>query len=197
MEIGKKVCGAFSGPAGIDVEFTLGAVIDFVAKPPKRHLFLKIEPLALDLQFGSMTLTARPPVDLTSEELRHWEKNHYQSKLAGQRARLEPAYVEPRAAKVFEYLSVEQPTGEILNKIYELVEGNPSRRQTFQQEFGIDKNEFNRFSDSVHNPVVSGDWARHAYDQTPRTINPMSRSEAERFVREIAERWLLSLRTSI
>ncbi len=50
------------------------------------------------------------------------------------------------------------------------------------------------FSDAVHNPVVSGDLARHAYEKDPKTSNPMTIREAETFVMQLAERWLASVR---
>ena len=72
-------------------------------------------------------------------------------------------------------------------KIYELVEGHPSRRKEFHERFGISKLEFQRFSDAVHNPVVSGELARHAYEDKPKTDNPMTIAEAKSFVVGIAK----------
>jgi hypothetical protein len=48
----------------------------------------------------------------------------------------------------------------------------------------------NRACGAVHNPKVTRDWARHAYERKPRTVSPMTREEAEAFVRNLAERWL-------
>lgn len=86
------------------------------------------------------------------------------------------------------------PTAETLYKIYELVEGHPRKRKQFQAQFGVPKDEFDRFADAVHNPVVSGDLARHAYDYQPQTKNPMTIHEAEQFVVDLAKRWLASVR---
>jgi len=74
-----------------------------------------------------------------------------------------------------------------------LAEGHPSQRKTFQSQFGISDVEFKRFSDVVHNPVVSGSLARHAYEDKPKTPNPMSMVEAKTFVVGLAMRWLASL----
>jgi hypothetical protein len=64
----------------------------------------------------------------------------------------------------------------------------------FHSQFGIPKADFDRFKDAVHNPVVSGDLARHAYPDSPKTANPMTLQEAESFVRALAKKWLASLR---
>jgi len=200
LEVAKKVKSAFSGAAGIDPTFTLGAVIEYTSSPPRRHVFLEVQPMDIRISFGTATLSAGPPADLSPEELHSWKKNRaeeeYQHKLEAQRAKLEPAYVEPRAVKVLEYLSITNPTAETLYKIYELVEGDPSQRSGIHLQFSVSADDFDRFRDSVHNPAVSGDWARHAYSTTPRTTNPMSKCEAESFVRGIAEQWLRMLRTS-
>jgi hypothetical protein len=85
-------------------------------------------------------------------------------------------------------------TGGSLYKIYELAEGHPFRRKEFHKRFGISEIDFKRFSDAVHNPAVSGELARHAYEEKPKTENPMTIAEAKSFVVTIANRWLDSLR---
>ena len=57
--------------------------------------------------------------------------------------------------------------------------------------------EWNRFRDCIHKREVSGDFARHAYDEPPRTDNPMSTSQAEKFIRQLADKWLHDMRKSI
>lgn len=199
FEMAKRVRSAFSGPAQTDPKFELGAVIDYSSSPPGRHRFLEAQPGVFKTRFGNATLTVGPPAGLSPDELEAWrkkrEEQEYLSRLETQRSRLEPAYLEPRAVKVLEYLAVNNPSAEVLYKIYELVEEHPSKRMAVHAQFSISGNDFNRFKDSVHNPTVSGDWARHAYHDTPRTTNPMSKSEAEGFVRGIAERWLKHIRT--
>jgi hypothetical protein len=200
FEIAKKVRSAFTGSAQVDPEFTLGSVVDYASSPPRRHTFLEVQPGVIKMTAGTVTITVGPPVGLSAEELEAWRTNRaeqeYQTKLEAQRSRLEPAYLERRAAKVLEYLAVASPSAEVLYKIYELVEEHPSKRAAVHSQLGISAIDFERFQDSVHNPTVSGDWARHAYHRTPRTTNPMSKSEAEGFARGIAERWLNHLRTS-
>jgi hypothetical protein len=114
--------------------------------------------------------------------------------LEAQKARLVPAFREPRAVKLLQLLKQKPHTGESLYKIYELAEGHPSHRKEFQERFGVSDIEFKRFTDAVHNPVVSGTLARHAYEDKPKTVNPMSIGEAESFVVGLAMRWLASLR---
>ena len=99
-----------------------------------------------------------------------------------------------RAARVLELLDVENPNGTDVYKIYELAEGNPDNRKEFQARFGVSPYQFLRFKDAVHKATVTGDWARHAIEEEPKTENPMSRDEAEEFVRELAGRWLQALR---
>jgi hypothetical protein len=123
-----------------------------------------------------------------------YEEKQYQAKLERQRSMLEPAFFSSRAAKVIELLATDKPSAEIIYKIYELAEGRPENRPDFHQQFGISREQFNRFKDAVHNPSVTGDWARHAYHDTPKTLNPMTKSEAETFVRDIANKWLKTLR---
>ncbi len=194
----KKVRNAFTGPASIDPEFVLGSVIDYSTKERKRHAFLEVKSIHLKTTVGSATLTVSPPPNLSPEELKEWEdkraEQEYQTQLESQREKLEPVFLEPRAAKVLELLSIENQTGETLYKIYEIMEFHPSNRNNFQHQFNISKNEFMRFSDAVHNPVVSGDLARHAYEDTPKTNNPMTFREARIFIQVLAKKWLASIR---
>lgn len=79
---------------------------------------------------GTVTLTISPPSGLSPAELARWneenEERQYQARLERQRALLEPAYLNPRAAKAIELLCIEAPSGETLGKIYELAEGHPN-----------------------------------------------------------------------
>ncbi|MBU1426044.1 MAG: hypothetical protein KKH12_03395 [Gammaproteobacteria bacterium] len=200
FEMAKDVRAAFKGPAKIDPEFALGSVIDYASTPPRRHAFLEVAPCVMKITCGTATITISPPKGLSSDELAKWHEEHnerqYQVALERQRALLEPAFIDPKAAKAIELLCIENPSGETLYKIYELAEGHPSNRPAFHAEFEIDKEQFNRFKDAVHNPAVTGDWARHAYHQEPNTLDPMTRAEAEQFVRRVADRWLQSIRRS-
>lgn len=201
FEKAKAVRAAFKGPAQTDPEFVLGSVIDYSTNPPRRHAFLEADSCVMKMSMGSPTLTVSPPNGLSPAELVRWaadyEERQYQAKLERQRSKLEPAYISPRAAKVIELLSIETPSAETVYKIYELAEGHPDKRVDFHQRFGISREQFNRFRDAVHNPSVTGDWARHAYHGEPRTSNPMTKGETETFVREIAAKWLDSLRRPI
>ena len=194
----KGVRLAFKGPAQINPEFVLGSVIDYSTNPPRRHTFLEVDSCVMTMTVGTATLTVSPPNGLSPAELERWnadyEERQYQARLEHQRSRIEPAYISPKAAKVIELLSMEKPSAETVYKIYELAEGHPDNRANFHKQFGVSREQFDRFRDAVHNPSVSGDWARHAYHDEPRTSNPMTKGEAEGFVRNIAARWLDSLR---
>jgi hypothetical protein len=200
FELAKQLRSAFKGAAQIDPQFVLGSVIDYSINPPRRHAFLEVESIISTMSVGSATLTVSPPKGLSGQELETWQaeqaEREYQSKLEGQRSRLEPAFWSPRAKKVLELLAIEHPSGETIYKIYELAEGHPSNRGTFQARFGVSADQFGRFKDAVHNPTVSGDWARHAYEDSPKTTYPMSKDEAERFVRQIASKWLENVRAN-
>ncbi len=197
-EEAKKVRDAFTGPASIDSEFALGSVIDYSTKDRKRHAFLEAKTAIFKMTGSSATLTISPPSNLSLEELKAWEENRaeqdYQNKLETQRERLEPAFLEARASKVLKLLSLESHTGESLYKIYEIMESNPSNRKSFHSQFEISAIEFDRFRDAVHNPVVSGDLARHANEEKPRTENPMTISDAEVFIQALTKKWLTSVR---
>jgi hypothetical protein len=64
-------------------------------------------------------------------------------------------------------LEVEKPSGEIVFKIFELAQG-ATKRSKFNKRFGITDREFKRFSAAVHDPAVSGDWARHGFRPTSK-----------------------------
>lgn len=198
FEIAKALRAAFKGPAKIDPKFTLGSVIDYATTPPRRHASLEADSCAMKITTGSAAITISPPQGLSPGESAKWDEEHnerqYQTELERQRTLLEPAFLDPKAAKAIELLYTENPSGETLYKIYELAEGHPSNRVAFHAEFGIDKKLFNRFKDAVHNPAASGDWARHAYHQEMNSADPMTRAEAEQFVRRISEKWLQSIR---
>ena len=99
--------------------------------------------------------------------------------------------------KLLEYLSGTCLSAETVYKIYELVEEHPNKRSSFHAKSGVSADEFARFTDALHNASVSGDWARHAYAKPPKTSNPMSRSEAEQFARNLADQWLKDVRASV
>jgi hypothetical protein len=192
------VRAALKGPAGIDPEFELGNVIDFSTPTPRRHAFLEPQSVRMTMTAGTPTLTVSPPAGLSAEERAAWEaeraESQYQAKLQAQRVKLEAAFKVPRAVKVLELLNREEHTGESIYKMYELMEGHPSKRRAFQTQFNISDAEFKRFGDAVHNPGVSGDQARHAYDDPPKSPNPMTLTEAEAFVKKLANDWLAFVR---
>ncbi len=200
FEIAKRVRSAFKGAAQVDSEFVLGSVIDFSTNPPRRHAFLEVDACVMTMTMGTATLTVSPPTGLSPTELERWnadyEERQYQAQLERQRSHLEPAFINPSAAKVLELLSADNLSAETIYKVYELAEGHPDKRAAFHRQFEISRDDFDRFRDAVHNPSVSGDWARHAYLGEPRTTNPMTKGEAEAFVRGIANKWLNSLRAS-
>ncbi len=197
-EEAKRIRDLVSEVTEIDPEFVLGPVIDLSLGEPKRHHFLEVKSGIIVTTGLDAILTVSPPDNLSAEQLieynRRRAEQEYKAKLEAQRAKLEPAFREPRAVKVLQLLKRDSHNGESLYKIYELVEGHPSRRKEFHERFGISKVEFQRFSDAVHNPVVSGELARHAYEDKPKTDNPMTISEAKSFVVGIAKHWLASLR---
>jgi hypothetical protein len=199
FEIAKQIRDAFTGPAQIDPTFTLGSVIDYSNDPPGRHAFFEALSLKLKITVKPLTITISPPKDLSGDDLEKWKEEQaereYQTKLENQRSKFEPAYRDSSAAKMLELLSIKDPSAETIYKIYELAEGHTIRK-SFHAQFGIIKNQFDRFRDAVHNPTVTGDWARHAVGELPRTGNPMSRDEAEQFVRQIASKWLEHLRST-
>jgi len=201
FEKAKAVREAFRGSAQIDSDFVLGSVIDYSMSPPRRHAFLEVESCVMTMKVGTPTVTIPPPKGLSDTELEQWkadnEERQYQANLERQRTMLEPAYLSERAAKAIELLALEKPTAEAIYKLYELAEGNPKNRDNFHQKLSISREQFDRFRDAVHNPSVTGDWARHTYHQNPRTSNPMTKDEAKNFVRDIATKWLQSLRQSL
>jgi len=195
---GKKIRDAFT-VAAIDPNFLLGDVINYSSGELKRHGFLEPASIVIKTYTESgFTLKDIPPSNLSKDELKEWEEKRaeadYQAKIERQREKLEPVFREPKASKILKALSEEKQTGETLYKMYETMEGHPSNRKDFQLEFAISNQEFKRFGDAVHNPIVSGDLARHAYEDNTKTDNPMTFQEAENFIRVLAKKWLASLR---
>lgn len=198
-EEAKKIRDLVSEVTEIDPEFALGPVIDLSSEKPKRHHFVEVKSGITITTVIDAILTISPPVNLSEEQLIEYNRRHaeleYKAKLEAQLSKLEPAFREPRAVKVLQLLKRDSHSGSSLYKIYELVEGHPSCRKEFLERFGISKAEFQRFSDAVHNPAVSGELARHAYENKPKTDNPMTFAEAKSFVLGVAKRWLESLRS--
>lgn len=194
----KRLRDVFTGPAGIDPDFTLGSVLNYSTSPPSRSGFFEAPSCHVVVTLGVPTITVGPAPNLTEDQLKKWHQDRleteYQAKLEAQRSRLEPAFWSESASRVLELLDRENPTGEIVYKIYELAEGHPKNRRAFHAAFGITEDQFKRFSDVVHNPTVSGDWARHGYEDVPKSSNPMTKEEAIAFVRTLAEKWLSSIR---
>lgn len=200
FDIAKRLRDAFTGPARIDLQFELGGVLDYSTDPPRRHVFAEAKSFGVTTAVGAATVNVIPPPGLTANELQAWTRikneTEYLARLDDQLDRLVPVFVDGRAGKVFRYLSEDQITADHLYKVYELMEGHPGNRPEFRARFCISQDEFLRFQDAVHNSTVTGDWARHAYDKPPASDNPMSRSEAEAFVRKLAHAWFRQLRES-
>lgn len=197
--IGKRIREGFSGAAEIDKDFKLGAVIEYSTEPARRHYFLEIQSAFHTIKtIFAPSVTVSPPRGLSAEEWKSWEEARleaaYQMKLEAQLALLEPAFFNPKAAQVLKLLAIKDPTGETLFKIYELMRGERANGRAFGSKFGISNTDFRRFSDTVHNDSVSGDWARHAHGEPPSTEQPMTKGEAEAFVRRIANVWLQEIR---
>lgn len=198
-EIAKKVRSSFVG--GVDDTFALGSVIDYSRNPASRHAFLDVQDaIHLHTTFFDATLTVSPRPGLSEDELRVWHEkraeDEYQAKLDSQLSQLVPAYFSPKAAKVLELLAIKNPSGEVLFKIYELMRGSSSNGVAFGRRFGIIDEDYRRFGDAVHHDSVTGDWARHAHGDPPKSVNPMRKGEAESFVRSVADRWLQHIRSS-
>ncbi|MBM4207864.1 MAG: hypothetical protein FJ190_07520 [Gammaproteobacteria bacterium] len=201
FDLAKHLRSAFyCGTPQTDPEFTLGAVIDYSVNPPRPNYFIELQSAVYTMSLGNVIVSTLPPSGLSDKELEKWQaekaEREYQLKLEYQRSRLVPAFWSNRAIKVLELLAIEQPSGEILWKIYELAQGGAGNREKFQNKFYISKDQFDRFKDAVHSPQVSGDLARHAYGHRPNTTNPMSISEAKLFIHYIAYQWLKSVQTN-
>lgn len=198
--LAKRVRAAMHGAARIDAEFQLGSVLDLSCNPPSRYGYIECRCGTATASGYTATISVGPPAGLNEREKELWHQQQaereYQAELERLRARLEPAFFDKRAEKVLDLLSESEPTGATLYKIYELAEGHPNNRRSFHARFGISADKFLRFKDAVHNPVVTGDWARHAYDDIPKSTQPMSKTEAEHFIRQLAAKWLDGVRRS-
>jgi hypothetical protein len=194
----KKIREIFVDAAEIDPEMVLGPVLDLSSDIPQAIHFAEVDSMIMESAMCTAKATTSPPSNLSVGQYIEWYNRRaeleYKAQLEEQRSKLEPAFFEPRAIKVLQLLNKKEHTGESLYKIYEIVEENPSHREDFHKRFGVDPNDFKRFADAVHNPLVSGELARHAYTKQPQTSNPMTISEAQGFVTDLAKQWLASLR---
>ncbi len=199
-DVAKKIREAFTGPSHVDPTFTLGSVIDHSVSPPMSGTFVELTGIEEAIQSGNLTVSAVAPSGLNSAEVAQWtldnEEQKYQTTLEHQRSMFEPAFVSEKASKMLEMLALKDPSGEVIYKIYELAEGTSSDRKSFHAQYRISTKDFDRFKDAVHNPKVTGDWARHANPQRLSSGNPMTKIEAEQFVRSIAELWLAHVRST-
>jgi hypothetical protein len=200
FELAKKVRSALGGPANIDDKFKLGGVVDFSKSPPARHFFLEAASCTCQITCSSASITIGPPQGLDEEELIAWnlaqKERNYQAQLKRQLERVVPTYRNENASLVLDFLNCKEQTGETLFKSFELMVGDPENervKRRFLANFGISEVEYRRFSDTVHNRTVSGNWARHATMRQPKTCQPMTKAEAEAFVRNLADIWLKSL----
>ena len=200
FEVAKKVRSALMarsalpGENRVDPEFRLGAVYDFSQHPPSCHHVLEARGVESRAKVGTVHVTIDPPEGSAPEREAEWRsvqaEAQYQHDLHRQSVRVKACFRSASVEKALALLAEPGLTGEILYKVYELAEGDPKQRGEFHKRMGISQAEFDRFKDVIHNPKVSGDWARHAREDPPRTARPMSRQEAERFVRAVVERWI-------
>lgn len=200
FELAKKVRSVFLGSANIDDKFQLGNVVDYSSSPPKRHAFLEVACCTSNATCFFASISIGPPQGLNEEELAAWnreqEERKYQAQLQRQLERAVPTYHNENASLVLEFLNLTEQTGETLFKIFELMVGdadNERVKKRFLASFGVSDEEFRRFSDTVHNRTVSGNWARHATMRQPKSGQPLSKAEAEAFIRSLADKWLKSL----
>lgn len=197
FELAKKVSQALSGASQVDPNFRLGAVFDLSRRPPSCCHLLEARGTVSPSEQGQARLTVGPPAGLTSHAEAAWQvaqaEAQYQQHLHNQSVRAKACFRSAKVEKALVLLAESALTGEILYKVYELAEGHPKRRREFHKQMNISQSEFNRFKDAIHNPTVTGDWARHAYEDQPRTDRPMSRRDAERFVRAIVQQWIEAL----
>lgn len=190
-----RICNAFCGSSDVDPTFQLGSVVD-VSSGYHAYTFVELTGQVACIATATGTLTVNAATRTQEEreqERQRQEEVAYQSKLKTLRARLVSSYRHPNAERVMALVRSIPQTGETLYKSYELMEGHPSNRRAFQLKFGISNADFKRFGDAVHNPVVSGDLARHAYDDAPKTANPMNIREATCFVKALTDKWLASI----
>jgi hypothetical protein len=201
-QIAKQLCEAFHSPVQptpIDAGFKLGCVIDFSTDPVQRDAFLEVQSAVHRHKvFFDAKLIVNPPADLSDAQRDQWwqeqKEAEYQAKLNSQRATLEPAFHNADAREVIKLLSRPDPDGVILFKIFELMRGQGTNTESFLRQFGISMDEFRRFEDVVHKPSVSGGWARHAVGTAKNSVEPMTKVEAESFIRHLSHKWLAFVR---
>lgn len=194
FEQAKRLREAFAVPPPTDPGFVLGSVIDYSSDPPMPRAFLEVASTVSTQSIDTVTLIVPRPQRLSDEERERWEREQaeaeYQVKLEAQRRRFVPAFRNAKAAKAIKLLDIENPTGTIVRKIYEVMAGKRIN-QAFNNKFEIDGTEFKRFKNAVNDPRATGEWATHEVEEHGSKItNAMSREEAVRFIQQLADKWL-------
>ena len=191
--VAKKLRAALTGPSLIDPNFRLGDVVEVNVNPQRHHVIMELLPVSYELTFAPLELKVSPSKGLSSEQKKNWEitkkEKEDKDKFKRQKTRLVASYLNSKADKVMELCARISLTGTDVYKIYELLEGESDRKQ-FHIIYGIKKEEFDSFKDAVHNEKVTGDWARHIREDKLNSENPMTKKEAIRFIKDLAERWL-------
>lgn len=126
--------------------------------------------------------------DTSEEERARLDAEHkerqYQEKLNRVRYRLLPVFHDERALKVHHLLQQELTPG-VMYKIHELIQDDLGEKLNSLASH----NQWKRFTRSVNHQAVFGDAARHATLKAEPPANPMTLSEAQDFIRKVADLW--------
>ena len=194
FRVAKKLRAALTGPSMVDPNFILGDVIEVDTSPQRHHKIIELLPGKYEISGETIGLKVSPPKGLSIDQKKIWKITNKEKKdndkFKRQRTRFLASYFNPKADEIMDLCDRKSLTGTDVYKLYELMEGEPSNRVNFHSDFGIEKEQFKRFKDAVHNRKVTGNWARHAKEEEPKSENPMTKKEAIKFIKDLGERWL-------
>jgi hypothetical protein len=167
---------------GLSGPLAVGAVYDDEPdKPATTHVFVH-DSIGMGFGFGLATIVAStgptsggsiPPAS---------------SKLSD---RLALAADETSVAKVYRLCNGRRGDPWVeLYRIFEVIEADTGGEHALVASGLVDRNVLKRFKHSANSVTVGGDRARHGSEKTTPPDDPMTVSEAERFVDGLTERWV-------
>lgn len=106
------------------------------------------------------------------------------------------AVEDPVVAHALRLRGYGRPDAVTLYKIYELISKDTGGGDAIADKGWATKTELRRFTNSMNNPNVLGDQARHAASSATPPAQPMSIPDARVFVEKLLKAWLIEKRRS-
>ena len=154
-----------------------------------KNMFVFVsEPAELIVTADAVIVKVTPSTEISKEEKTRLEaeqrERDYQENLALLSSRISSAFLDERALKVHRFLQQEL-TPLRMGHIIDLIQDDLGQNLA---SFASKRN-LSRFYRSINHPDVFGDESRHITSNDEPPPNPMSLSEAQTFVSNVADSW--------